>query len=156
MTITRSVLFASLLATAAFGCRNRTDSTDMNHSASKPVETTDRAAPSASANDQAQPIEPGGSTGGAAGTPGTSPTGTTTPPAGTSAPGSTTPGTAEPTPGTTGSYGSAANPSTMGSAGSATVPEGTYGSAGGYGSAGPMGSANEGGAYPGLEGSANP
>ncbi len=41
MTFTRSVLFASLLAAAAFGCRNRSTDNTKDHAA-KPVETTDQ------------------------------------------------------------------------------------------------------------------
>jgi hypothetical protein len=133
MTITRSVLFASLLGTAAFGCRNTSDNRDDMNQAPKPVEST-----STSTSDQGSPTPMSGGQGttgtpSTTGTPGT--TGTPTTPG-------TQPGTTpQDTWGQTGSAGATATPpvttpSTSGSAvgtgtGSATPNpyNGTQGSA---------------------------
>ena len=135
MTITRSVLFASLLGTAAFGCRNTSDNRDDMNQSPKPVEQT-----STSTSDQGAPTPMSGGQG----TPGT--TGTQGTPGTTGTPG--TPGTPGTQPGTTpqdtwgqtGSAGATATgpntqPSTSGSAvgtgtGTQTPYNGTQGSAG--------------------------
>jgi hypothetical protein len=136
VTFTRSVLFASLLTAAAFGCRSKTDDRS-NNFAPKPVESTttekviDQEPPAADKNTNPEAAAPGAA--GSAATP-ESATGTegsaATPGSATGTEGSaampegTTPGSSEAT--GMGTYGSA-----MGSAaaptetGSAAVPSST-------------------------------
>lgn len=124
MTITRSVLFASLLGTAMFGCRNTSDNRDDMNRAPKPVESAPAAEPMKGGNatgttttgapdpwattgkaDQGVPeggATPAGTTPGTPGTPGTAGQ------PGTPGTPDTTP-TPPPTPGQPGTTGSAEN-----------------------------------------------